>query len=206
MKITEAAIKNRTFVFVLTIIISILGLYSYISLPTEASPDVTIPYVFVTTKYNGGVSSDIETSITIPIEKKLRNIQNVKTMKSSSTEGLSRISIEFETGTDIKDALREVSIKVDEAKKDLPNDLDNAPEIYEINLSERPVVTYSINGTSSLKKLKSLAENVKEKIEAVAGVLAVNIYGSTDREIIVEIDPDKLAYYNIPISVFYDAV
>ena len=140
MIISEMAVRKRTSVVVLAIVIIIFGLVAYNSLPRESSPDITIPYVFITTQYSGVAPEDIEQSITIPIEKKLKGLEAVKKIKSSSTEGLSSIIIEFMAGTDIDEVLTKTKDKVDLAKQDLPADLEDDPEVIEINISELPIV------------------------------------------------------------------
>ena len=94
MIITDIAVRKRTSVLVLSAVLIIVGLFSYLSLPRESAPDITIPYVFIMTNYAGVAPEDIEKSITIPIEKKLKGLEAVKKIQSSSTEGESSIIIE----------------------------------------------------------------------------------------------------------------
>ncbi len=206
MIIPNLAIDNRISVVILAIIILCVGTYSYNTLPREDSPDITIPYVFVSTTYKGVASSDIETSITIPIEKKLKGLEKVKQISSVSAEGESTINIEFIPGTDIDDVLQKVKDKVDEAKRDLPNDLEDDPSVFEVNLSEMPIVVYSLSGNSGISSLKNIADDLEEDIESIPGVLEVDVTGANEREIIIEVDPDKLAFYHIPITVFASVV
>lgn len=206
MIISDTAVKNRTSALVLALIILGLGIYSYIALPRESEPDVTIPYVFVQTEYRGVSASDIETSITIKIEKKLKGLDKVKNISSVSSQGLSQINIEFLPGTDIDEVLTRVKDKVDEAKNDLPSDLENDPSVFEVNISEMPIVIYSLAGTSGPRVLKEIADDLKDDIEAVPGVLEAEVTGGQEREIRIEVDPDKLAYYRIPITSLQQAV
>jgi len=206
MMISDAAIKNRTSVLVLAIIIIMIGLYSYITLPRESSPDITIPFIFVQTDYRGVSASDIETSITIKIEKKLKGLDKVKNISSVSSQGLSQINIEFLPGTDIDEVLTKVKDKVDEAKNDLPSDLENDPSVFEVNFSDMPIAVYSLAGPIGPRMLKEIADDLKDTIEAVPGVLEVEVTGGQDREIRIEVDPDKLAYYRIPITSLQQAV
>ena len=122
MIVSDTAVRQRVSVMVLALIILIFGTYCYRVLPRESEPDITIPNVFVSTSYKGVASKDIETSITIEIEKKLKGLEGVKKIHSVSSEGLSSINIEFVTGTDIDDALQKVRDRVDEAKGELPTD------------------------------------------------------------------------------------
>jgi len=206
MIVSDAAIKNRTSVLVLAFIILGIGLYAYSVLPRESDPDITIPYVFVRTEYRGVSASDIETAITIKIEKKLKGLDKVKNISSVSSQGLSQINVEFLPGTDINEVLTKVKDKVDEAKNDLPTDLENDPSVFEVNISEMPIVVYSLAGDNGPKILKKIADDLKDDIEAVPGVLEVEITGGQDREIRVEVDVDKLAYYKIPITSLQQAV
>jgi multidrug efflux pump subunit AcrB len=200
MIVSDTAVNNRISVIVLAIIIAIFGTYCYLALPRENAPDVTIPNVFVSTSYKGVSSNDIETSITIPIEKKLKGIDGVKKIDSVSGEGLSQINIEFVTDADIDEALQKVKDKVDEAKGDLPTDLEDDPSVFEVNFSEFPIVVFSLSGTCGIACLKELADDLKDDLETITGVLEVEVTGGREREIQIEVLPDKLAYYHIPIT------
>ncbi len=204
MIISDTAVKNSVTVMVLSVIIIVFGVYSYLVLPRENEPDITIPYVFVSTSYKGVSPTDIETAVTIEIEKKLKGLDGVKKIQSVSSEGLSSINIEFVTGTDIDKALQDVKDKVDEAKGELPADLENDPAVFEVNLSEMPIAVYSLSGTCGLPCLKDIADDLKDDIEAISGVLEVEVTGGLEREIRVEVIPDKLAYYGLSIATFQE--
>jgi len=199
MIVPTTAVKKRTSVVVLAVIIIIFGFMSYNSLPREAAPDITIPYIFIMTNYPGVAPEDIEQSITIPIEKKLKGLEAVKQIQSSSTEGMSSIIIEFVAGTDIDEVLSKTKDKVDLAKPELPADLEEDPEVIEINISELPIVVLSLSGTVGLVRLKEIAEDLQDDIESIPGVLEAEVTGGLEREIRVEPDPDKLAYYGLSI-------
>jgi len=204
--VSDTAIRQRVSVLVLAAIILIFGTYCYNVLPRESDPDITIPNVFVSTSYKGVASKDIETSITIEIEKKLKGLEGVKKIHSVSSEGLSSINIEFITGTDIDDALQKGRDRVDEAKNELPADLEEDPSVFEVNFSELPIVVFSLSGTCGIVCLKEIADDLKDDIEAIQGILEVEVTGGLEREIRVEAFPEKLAYYNIPIFALQDAV
>ncbi|KPJ78926.1 MAG: acriflavin resistance protein [Deltaproteobacteria bacterium SG8_13] len=206
MIVSDTAIGNRISVVVLAAIILVVGVYCYVALPRESEPDITIPNVFVSTSYKGVASSDIETSITIKIESKLKGLDRVKKIHSVSSEGLSQINIEFIPGTDIDEVLQKVKDKVDEAKKELPADLEDDPAVFEVNFSELPIVVFSLSGTCGITCLKEIADDLAEDIEAIAGVLEAEVTGGLEREIRIEVDPDKLAYYRLPILALQTAV
>lgn len=199
MIIPETAVRKRTSVLVLAAVILVFGIASYRMLPREAAPDITIPFVFISTPYPGVAPEDIEKSITIPIEKKLKGLESVKKISSSSTEGMSSIVIEFIAGTNIDDVLPKAKDKVDQAKPDLPADLEDEPEVTEVNFAEMPILILSLSGEYGLERLKEIADTLEEEIESIPGVLEATVTGGLEREIRVEPDPAKLAYYSLSI-------
>ena len=206
MIVSDTAVKKSTAVSVLALLLIIIGVYCYRVLPRESDPDITIPNVFISTEYRGVSPTDIETAITIEIEKKLKGLDGLKKIQSVSSEGLSSINVEFVTGTDIDKAVQDVKDKVDEAKGSLPSDLEDDPSVFEVNFSEMPIVIYSLSGTCGLPCLKDLADDLKDDIEGVTGVLEAEVTGGLEREIRVEVFPEKLAYYGLSIASFQAAV
>jgi len=206
MIISDTAVKKSTTVVVLALLLIVVGVYSYLVLPRESDPDVTIPNVFVSTSYRGVSPTDIETTITIEIEKKLKGLDGLKKIQSVSSEGLSSINVEFITGTDINQALQDVKDKVDEALGELPTDLEEDPSVFEVNISEMPIVVYSLSGTCGLPCLKKIADDLEDDIEGIKGVLEVDVTGGLEREIRVEVDSEKLAHYGLSIGNFQAVV
>ncbi|MBW1634949.1 MAG: efflux RND transporter permease subunit [Deltaproteobacteria bacterium] len=206
MIISDTAVKKSTTVSVLALLLIIFGVYCYQVLPRESEPDITIPNVFISTSYRGVSSTDIETGITIEIEKKLKGLDGLKKIQSVSSEGLSSINVEFVTGTNIDKALQDVKDKVDEALGELPGDLEEDPSVFEVNFSEMPIVIFSLSGTCGLPCLKDIAEDLKDEIEGVPGILEVEVTGGLEREIRIEVAPEKLAYYGLTIDSFQTKV
>jgi multidrug efflux pump len=206
MIVSDTAVKKSTTVSVLAIMLIIFGVYCYKVLPRESDPDITIPNVFISTDYRGVSPTDMETAVTIEIEKKIKGLDGLKKIQSVSSEGLSSINVEFITGTDIDKAVQDVKDKVDEAKGSLPSDLEDDPSVFEVNFSEMPVVIYSLSGTCGLPCLKDIADDLKDDIEGITGVLEVDVTGGLEREIRVEVFPEKLAYYGLSIGSFQTIV
>ena len=198
MLLTDISIKNRTTVAVLGLIIVLLGGYSYITLPREAFPDIPIPFIMVTTMYEGVSPEDVETAITMKIEKELTGIRGVKEVLSSSAEGMSLISVEFTPDVPTDVALQRVRDRVDIARGELPQEIDE-PVINEINIAEFPVMQISISGDVSPFQLKEIADDMEDALETVPGVLKVDVEGALEREIRLEMDPDRVAQYNLTI-------
>ncbi len=198
MIVSNAAIRNRTTVGVLTFLIACFGTYSYITLPREAAPDIPIPYILVTTSYEGVSPADIETSVTIKIEKELAGLKGVKEIRSSSAEGMSTITIEFLPNVKVDDAMQYVRDKVDRAKGDLPKDAEE-PTLTEISFADFPILMINLSGDASPVRLKMIADNLEDVIEAIPGVLNCDVLGALEREIRLEIDQDRLAAYGLTI-------
>ena len=199
MLLTDVAIRNRTTVAVLGLIIVLLGGYSYVSLPREAAPDIPIPFILVTTTYEGVSPEDMESAVTMKIEKELNGIRGVEEITSSSAEGMSLISVEFEPDVPSEVALQRVRDRVDLAKGELPVDAEE-PVIKEINFAELPIMLISISGEVSPVQLKEIADDVQDALEAVPGVLKVEMAGDLEPEIRLEFDPDRIAEYNLTIA------
>jgi CzcA family heavy metal efflux pump len=191
-------VKNRTTVIVLIFLIVVMGAYSYIVLPREGTPDVPIPYVLVSTSYEGVSPQDIETSVTLKIEQELSGIKGMKEVRSVSAEGMSMVIVEFEPNVIIDDALQYVRARVDLAKKDLPQEADE-PTVQEINIADFPIIIMGISGDISGVTLKAIADELEDQLELVPGVLNVNVIGAVEREIRVEMDPDRVAMYDLTI-------
>jgi len=199
MIVSDVAIARRITVYVLLLLIVIMGLYSYVVLPRESSPEVVIPLILVRTIYEGVAPSDIESLITIPIERKLTGISGVKEVESTSAEGLSIIQIEFEADEDIDSALQKVRDKVDQAQNDLPVDAEE-PIIEEVNISDLPIMFLSLMGDVGLPLLTKFAEDLEDEIESIKGVLDVHVVGGTEREIQIIVDPDRATEYGVSMA------
>ena len=145
MILSDLAIKNRTTVAVLVVLIVVVGVSSYVSLPRESDPDVPIPVILVTTIYEGVSPEDVETQVTMKIEKELSGLKGLKEITSSSAEGTSLVRIEFEPDVVIEDALQYVRDKIDLAKPELPDDAEE-PTITEINIAELPIMILTAKG------------------------------------------------------------
>ncbi|HBA84304.1 MAG TPA: AcrB/AcrD/AcrF family protein [Verrucomicrobia bacterium] len=200
MLITNYAIKFRTAVIVFVLVITMLGSIAYMSLPREGAPDITIPYVFVTAIYEGTAPEEMENLVTIPMEKKLNDLENVKEMSSTSSEGVSSIVIEFLPKEDIDSAKQKVKDKIDLAKPDLPEDLDE-PAVEAINFStDMPILMLALSGDPDLERLKNLADDLQDQIEALPGAKQAVIYGAREREIRVEVDLNRVIAYRLPLA------
>lgn len=203
--LSSFSINNRISVLVLILLIAVMGVVSYITIPKESFPNITVPNIFVITVYPGVSPEDMESLVTRKLEDELTNISDIETMTSTSSEGYSNINLEFDTDIDINEALQQVREKVDLAKPDLPEGAEE-PIIQEVNLSEFPIMQVNLSGDYSLDILKDIAEDLQEKIEAVPTVLGVDLTGGLEREVQVDVDLPKLKYYNISFGDIIAAI
>ncbi|MEQ8579022.1 MAG: efflux RND transporter permease subunit [Balneola sp.] len=199
------SINNRISVLVLLVLIAIMGIVSYLTIPKESFPSINIPNIFVVTVYPGVSPEDMESLVTRKLEDELSNISDIKNMTSSSAEGYSNINLEFEPSVDIEDALQKVREKVDLAKPELPEDAEE-PTVQEINLSEFPIMNVNLSGEYDEVILKEIAEDLQDKIEAIPSVLGVDLTGGTEREVQVDVDLAKMKYYNIAFGDIIQAI
>ncbi|NIQ11387.1 MAG: AcrB/AcrD/AcrF family protein, partial [candidate division Zixibacteria bacterium] len=180
--LTTFSIKNRISVLILVLLIIIFGIISYVNIPKEAQPDVTIPTILVITVYPGVSPSDMESLVTRPLEDELSNISSIDQMTSTSMEGYSNITLEFTSDTNMDEALQQVRESVDLAIPDLPEDVED-PIVQEINLSDFPIMQVNISGEYGLERLKDIAEDLQDQLEGIPEVLEVNLSGGLEREV-----------------------
>ena len=207
MRITTGAIRRYPMIFAFMAIIAIVGFKSYRDLPRESSPDVKIPYVMVMAPYAGTSPADMENLVTRKLEKQLKGLEDLKEMTSSSSYGMSMIVLEFESKVDMSEALQSVRDRVELAKPDLPEDPRNDLVVQEISSADAfPVMQVNLAGDLDLQLLKKTGEDLEEALEQIPGVLGVELVGGIQNEVQVDVDPEKLAFYDLALLDVQDAV
>jgi len=189
---TYLALKNKTTVYIFTVLLVFFGLYSYNQMPREAMPEIVVPYIFIQTLYPGNSPVDIENLVTRPIEKELKGLKGVKKVSSASFQDVSTIIVEYNTNFTIKQALQDTKDRVDKAKSELPTDLPSDPYVTDFDLSEFPIMNVNISGDYSMRELKKYAEALQDEFESYKEISEANIRGVEEREIQIDIDPHKL--------------
>jgi multidrug efflux pump len=191
-KPTSWSINNKTSIFFLAVVLALYGYISYITIAKEQVPDIKIPYIIVTTPYPGTSPTDIENFITRPLEKNIKSKEGIKQITSQSVQDASNIVIEFNPGIDIPEAKQRIKDAVDMTARDLPNDLKQQPIVSELDFSQLPIMNINISGDYSLNNLKTIADNLQDRIETVPEVTRVDEVGALDREIQVNVDMYKM--------------
>ena len=203
--LTSMALRHRTSALVLLAIIALMGLLAYRALPREANPDITIPFIAVNTIYPGASPSDVEQLVTRVIEEDLNTIADIKELTSTSVEGYSSITAEFEADLDVEDALAQVREKVDLARPDLPDDVEE-PSVVEFNLSEQPIMQVNVSGHYGAAQLREVGEALQDRLEQIPSILEVPLRGDLKREVSVDIDLAKLKSYDLAFQDVIDAI
>jgi multidrug efflux pump len=199
-KLTSWAIDNKIAIYVATLIICIAGIVTYVSLPKENFPEVVFPQIYVATVYNGAPPTDVENLITKHIEKQVKSIAGVKKITSNSLQNFSNVIIEFQTDVDVAEAKREVQDAVDKAKPDLPSNLEDDPQVIDIDISEAPIMFVNLSGDYDLQTLKRYAEQLQDRFEALKEIRRVDIVGALDREIQINVDLYKAALAGVALG------
>ncbi len=207
-KPTSWAIKNKTPVYLLIIFVSIIGIFQFVTLPKEQFPDIVIPTIYIQTIYAGNSPKDIENLVTKPIEKQLKGITDAKINKitSSSIQDYSAITVEFETDVKSEVALQKTKDAVDKAKKDLPTDLTQDPDVQEVSLSELPIMFVNLSGDYDLMSLKKFADDAKDQLEELPEITRVDIVGAPEREFQINVDNYKMQSAGVTFNDIATAV
>lgn len=205
-KASSWAIDNKVTIYLITIIITFAGILAYRSLPKENFPDITVPTIYINTINGGNSPTNIENTITKPIEKRLKAISGVKKFTSTSMQDLSVIVVEFHTNIDVSVAKQKVKDAVDEARGDMPTTLTREPMIKEIAFSEIPIMFINVAGNYNLNQIKKYADDLSDRIEGLSEINEVKMVGALEREIQVNIDVYKLQAAQLTIGDIQRAI
>ncbi|MEM7617519.1 MAG: efflux RND transporter permease subunit, partial [Pseudomonadota bacterium] len=202
-KIIDSAINRSRTIWMIVMFILVAGIFSYVNIPKERSPDVQIPIIYISVTHHGISPEDAERLIIKPLEEELQSIEGIKEMTSYAIESKGSVTLEFYAGFDSDKALADVREKVDLARPEMPNDSEE-PIISEVNLSKFPVVNVILLSDMPERSLLRIAKKLRDEIETLSEILDVNISG--DREDIVEviIDPAFMEGYEFSITEIFD--
>lgn len=188
---------HLTIIMLLTCVFG--GMYSLGQMPVESNPEVKIPIGIVSTPYPGASPGDVEKLITDELEDTLKDIENVKEITSSSTEGLSSITVEFEADADIEESIRKLRDEVDAKRPDLPQEAED-PVVIEVRAEDRAIITFTLVGTQPLAEMKKYADELEDLLEDIQGVNEVQVSGLPRREMQVLVDLRALEGFGLAIT------
>jgi multidrug efflux pump len=192
--ISHARLTIATLLFFL-----VAGFVAYTTIPKEAEPDVKIPIIYTQLSQRGISPEDAERLLLKPVETKLKSVSNVKEMRATAYEGGGYVLLEFEAGFDSKAALADVRAKVDEAKRDLPRDVDE-PVVQEVNFSLYPVLVVALAGDLPERTLLRVGRAAKNAIEQVPGVISAELRGARDEVVEIVAEPMLMKSYGVSLE------
>ena len=201
------AVKNRTTIVLLMFLILVTGIGAYQSMPKENFPEISIPTIYVGMTYAGNSPLDMENLITRHIEKEINTITGVTKLKSTIVQDYSTTIVEFDFSTDVTEALMDVKDAVDKVRGDLPSDMDIEPNIFEMDFSSVPVININVYGDRyTLEQLNEYAEILEDKIEVLPQISKIEIRGSVQKEVKIEVDKQKMESLEISFKSIEDAI
>ena len=206
MAIYKTAINKPITTGLIFVAVIVLGLFSLSRLPIDQMPEMDPPYVTVMTTYAGANASEIETNITKLVENSLNSVDGLKNITSNSRDNLSVVSLEFEWGSDIDEALNDIRSYVDLLYDNLPDGVSR-PMILKLNSSAMPIMVYGFTAKESYPGLdRILEDNVVNVLNRVDGIGNITVSGAPERYIYIDLDPKQLDAYGIPLEMVGQAI
>ncbi len=202
MNISELSLRRPVLATVMNLFIILFGVIGFYYLGVREYPAIDPPLISVSTVYAGANADIIESQITEPLEKSINGIPGIRTISSSSSVGISNISVEFNLSTDLETAANDVRDKVSQAIRNLPQDIDAPPVVTKADANSDFIILLAVQSPSKgLLELSDYAENVlQNKFQTISEVSAVNIVGQKRPSMRLWIDPDKMNAYNIAFN------
>jgi len=208
MNISELSLRRPVLATVMNLGIILFGVVGLTFLAVRDYPAIDPPIISVSTSYTGANADIIESEITEPLEKQLNGIPGIRTITSSSSQGSSNISLEFNLGVDLEDAASDVRDKVGQAARSLPDDIDALPVVSKSDANSDFILILAVQSqTKSLSELSDYAENVlQQQLQTINQVSAVNIFGQKRYSMRIWLNPDRMSAYNVAFSDIRNAL
>ncbi len=199
MTITEVAIKRPSLIIVIFLALGILGLFGYNQLRYELLPRFNIPFISIQTIYPGASPTEVESSITKPLEDAVSNLEKIENIFATSYEGLSLLNIQFGRTADIDQSIQDVQRKINSVMVNLPRDV-RPPVIQKFSFEELPVLRLAVSSDMPSREFYQLLKNQIQPLFAkIPGVGQVSLIGGDIREIRINLDAQKIRAYNLSI-------
>ncbi|MEI5984425.1 efflux RND transporter permease subunit [Sphingobacterium sp. PU5-4] len=201
MSLSTLSIKRPVLTIVMNLLLILFGIIGYTFLGIREFPSIDPAQISVRTNYAGANADIIESQITEPLEKAINSIDGIRNISSSSNQGSSNISIEFNLGKNLEEAANDVRDKVSQALRSLPQDIDAPPVVSKADADSEPIITMTIqSATKNVLELSDYAENViAQRLQTILGVSSVQIWGQKKYAMRLWIDPVKLASYGLTV-------
>ena len=208
MSLSTLSIKRPVFTIVINLSIVLFGIIGYSFLGVREFPSIDPAQISIRTNYAGANADIIESQITEPIEKAINSIEGIRNITSSSTQGSSNITVEFNLDKDLEAAANDVRDKVSQGVRNLPEDIDSPPVVSKADADSRAIISMTVQSDSrNPLELSDYAENViAQRLETIPGVSGVQIWGQKRYAMRLWIDPIKLASYGCSVAEVRDAL
>ena len=203
MSVINFSIKNPLIVNLFLLLVIVMGVISWRSMPQEMFPVVEIDKVRITTEFEGAPPEEVESQITIPIEDEIDSLADIDVVNSESNESISKIVIKLKPDTDVDEFVRDLRSTVD-AITDLPDEAER-PDITRLK-TRFPVISMSVYGDVSMGTLIQSAKDIKKKLQQISGVASVSIAGEREWELWVEVDPYVMSARNVSLDEVISAL
>ncbi|HAH53859.1 MAG TPA: acriflavin resistance protein [Flavobacterium sp.] len=202
MSLSTTSIRRPVLTIVMNLTIILFGIIGYTFLGVREFPSIDPAQISIRTNYTGANADIIESQITEPLEKAINSIDGIKNISSSSNQGSSSITVEFNLDKDLETAANDVRDKVSQAVRDLPEDIDSQPIVSKADANSEAIISMTVQSESrNALELSDYAENViSQHLETIPGVSGIQIWGEKRYAMRLWIDPDKLASYGITIA------
>lgn len=200
MSITKATLRHPVLTLIVFVLLGIMGLFTLKNVSISLMPDVDYPYLNINTTYQNAGPESVEKSVTKLLESQLVSVTGLKKITSTSSEGRSSISLEFNYGTDLDIATNNVRDKIDRVVRSLPDDA-GTPSIFKMDSNSMPIMRIAVNGNRDRNELREIADNtITDLIEQTDGVAEASVYGGRDKIVRVDLSQNRLSAYGITIT------
>lgn len=198
-------LEKRQFSYVLIAALVIAGFYSLLQIPKENTPEIDIPYATVITTLPGASAADMETLVTDKLEDQIGNINNIDTLTSDSSDGVSSIVVEFDANADSQQSIQDLRDAAAAAAPNLPADA-STPEVTKINFDDQPIIVASISGDLPPSEFSTLGTEVSDDLKNIQGVSTVSVTGVPPREVDVVVSQQSLDQYDLRLVDVISAI
>jgi HAE1 family hydrophobic/amphiphilic exporter-1 len=206
VSISEFAIKRPIFTIMITLVVLVLGFIALSRLPIDLMPDITYPTLNISTSYPNTAPEEMEQMITRPIEEAMSSVPGVEEVFSTSSQGSSRVRVMFAWGSNLDEAANDIRERLDRIIGRLPEDIDR-PTLRKFDPAQMPVLMLgAISDLDPIQVRKIIDQQISYRIERVPGVASVDIWGGLEREIQVNLFPDKVKALGLPLDLIISKI
>ncbi|MDY2842378.1 MAG: efflux RND transporter permease subunit [Treponema sp.] len=200
MSISKKTLDHPVLTLIVFVLLGIIGLFTLKNVAVSLMPDVDSPYISVRTTYTNAGPESVEKSVTKVLEGQLVSLSGLKSMTSTSSEGSSSISLEFNYGTDLESATNDIRDKISRVTKNLPDDA-GSPSIFKMSADAMPIMRIAVRGNRSNDDLKIIAEDqIVDLLEQVDGVAEASVSGGREKILRVDVSQNRLQAYGLTMA------